>query len=107
MYEESFYQKGNIIGYTGNINLKPTIYFQKDTKFGRITQEHPDSTNVGRNKVRTAADYKIANGTNGNAEEYYNGAVRHRSRNPFKTAGWFDKIKLAKAIDLFKELKPR
>ena len=105
MYEGSFYVRGNIIGYTGDIESNPTVYFKEGNKFGRITQDHPIASNIGRNLVRTASDYKITNGSNGKAEEFYNGGVKHRSRNPFKTASWFEKFTLSKAIDRFKEKK--
>jgi len=107
MYEDGFYKKENIIGYTGDINISPTVYFKCNNKFGRITQSHPNRSNIGRNIVRIANDYKISNGSNGHAEEYYDGAIRHRSRNAFRTASWLEKIKLAKAIDLFKDQKQK
>ena len=107
MYEDGFYKRSNIIGYTGDINVNPTVYFKNGNKFGRITQYHNNKTNIGRNQVRIAADYKISNGPSGKAQEFYNGGVRHNSRNPFKTAGWLEKFKLAKAIQRFPNKKPK
>lgn len=82
-YEDDFYSEENIIGYTGNIDEAPTVYFRDGNRFGRITQQHPHSDNVGRNLVRECKDYSIYNGDKGNAVEYYNGKIRHQSRNPF------------------------
>jgi hypothetical protein len=107
MYEDAFYKKENIVGYTGNININPTVYFKRGNTFGRITQDHPNRSNIGRNKVRTKTDYKIANTASGHAEEYYDGRVQHRSRSLFKSASWFEKFKLAKAIALFPNQKPK
>ncbi len=107
-YEDDFYTAANIIGYTGDLNDNPSVYFQKGNKFGRITQEHDEADNIGRNIVREYADYRIGNtGKGGTAQEYYGGAVQHESRNAFiaRTAGNVDE--LAKAINTFKELKAR
>lgn len=72
-YEADFYIPENIVGYTGVIGEKPTVYFKRvegdGTKsFGHITQNWFDgefgesnSPNVGREVVRNAADYTIAN----------------------------------------------
>lgn len=107
MYEEAFYKKDNIIGYTGTLISNPTVYFREGNKFGRITQFHNNPSNIGRNKVRTASDYKITNTNYGKAEEYYDGGVRHKSRNPFRPANFFEKIILARAIDRFPDQKKK
>jgi hypothetical protein len=107
MYEDGFYVKENIIGYTGKLTSNPTVYFQKGSRFGRITQDHPNPSNIGRNKVRSALDYKISNSNGGKAQEYYNGAVQHSSRNPFKPANFVEKFLLSKAIDRFPDKKPK
>jgi hypothetical protein len=82
-YETDFYVKSNIIGYTGDLNSNPTVYFRSGNRFGRITQAHDHQDNIGRNKVREYADYALTNNTSGKAEEYYNGKVRHKSRSAF------------------------
>lgn len=109
-YRDDFYIKDNIIGYTGDILNNPTVYFKKvdgtgQIEFGRITQEHDDESNVGRNVVRTARDYAITN-VNGKAQEYYNGKVRHFSRGPFTEANQTNAA-LVSAISRFTELKPK
>ena len=106
MYEDDFYVKANITGYTGNLNINPTVYFKSGNKFGRITQDHPNKDNIGRNVVRTVLDYTIRN-RNGHAEEYYNGAVRHRSRGEYREASEYEKGVLATAIELFPNKKPK
>ncbi len=62
-YRDDFYTADNIIGYTGDINNNPTVYFRSEkdgeVTFGRITQEHKDDFNVGREEVRKAKDYDL------------------------------------------------
>lgn len=106
-YEENFYVKGNIIGYTGSLNSNPTVYFKKGTRFGRITQAHGKQNNVGRNKVRTKADYKIYNSKSGKAKEFYGGEVKHNSRNKFHKVSFWNRKKLTSAINLFPNIKPK
>lgn len=107
-YRDDFFKKENIIGYTGDLKDNPTVYFKKGSEFGRITQDHGNADNIGRNKVRTADDYEIKNsGRNGNAQEFYNGAVKHNSRNPFVEVTDESIDELAKSISSFKELKPK
>ncbi len=108
MYRDDFYIVQNIIGYTGNITSNPTVYFKDGYSFGRITQDHPDRDNIGRNKVRVENDYKISN-MNGKAEEYYGGTVRHTSRGLFrevKPSDWQNAY-IMLAIPKFKDLKPK
>ncbi len=109
-YEDSFYVKANITGYTGDIDNNPTVYFQKGNRFGRITQDHDNADNIGRNKVREYDDYRHENNSSGKAEEYYNGKVQHTSRNPFVSIGGLtdtDVAKLATAISNFTDIKPK
>jgi hypothetical protein len=108
-YRPDFYRKDNIIGYTGRITSNPTVYFQyRHDEFGRITQDHPRRNNIGRDKVRKAMDYRIANTGPGNvSQEFYHGRVHHTSRNPFKPANWVEKILLARAIYRFQDIKPK
>ena len=60
-YRDDFYVVGNMYGYTGKINEKPTVYFKTDTEYGRITQDHEHKNNIGRNKVRNADGYTLRN----------------------------------------------
>lgn len=81
-YRGDFYIPENIIGYTGNINNNPTVYFQNGTSFGHITQAHDLAPNVGREEVRQAQDYEIRN-IHGRAQEWAGGRCIHPSRNRF------------------------
>ncbi|HEY4212504.1 MAG TPA: hypothetical protein VGM84_13575 [Steroidobacteraceae bacterium] len=77
-YRDDFYTEENILGYTGDLKGKPTIYFADaggvnpkletvDGKqkvvvtFGHITQFHDIADNVGRELVREAYSYTISN----------------------------------------------
>jgi len=66
-YRDDFYVPENIIGYTGKLGENPTIYFEKreDGKvtFGRITQQHGNPKNVGREmiRMRSESDYDAKN----------------------------------------------
>ncbi|MBI5056709.1 MAG: hypothetical protein HZB61_08855 [Nitrospirae bacterium] len=108
MYRDDFYIAQNITGYSGNITSNPTVYFRREHEFGRITQEHDDKTNIGRNKVRIASDYKIYN-EGGFAREFYNAKVQHDSRGLFrevKPSDW-QSAYLILAIPKFTELKSK
>lgn len=52
-YRADFYTAENIIGYTGVLRSKPTVYFRSDNEYGHITQEHDEIDNVGREVVGT------------------------------------------------------
>ncbi|WP_086931266.1 hypothetical protein [Agarilytica rhodophyticola] len=98
-YAADFYIQENIIGYTGDSQNKPTVYFRSGHKFGRITQAYPDSNYQGRSLVREYTDYSISNRPpKGTAEEYYNGEVRHCSRYPFIPVDDNDSLKAVLAI---------
>jgi len=119
-YRNDFYKKENIIGYTGDLNQKPTVYFQKAhtynpglISFGRITQAHADDQNVGREFVFKAKHYSARNervhGTR-TLVERVNDQLIHTSRNPMilvdqKNTNVIDQ--LAESIDKYPELKPR
>ena len=60
-YRDDFYHAKNMIGYSGDIQSFPTVYFQKGDEHGHITQEHGRSQNVGRGTVRRRANYSIGN----------------------------------------------
>ncbi|MBB1268164.1 hypothetical protein [Shewanella sp. SR44-3] len=107
-YETDFYVKSNIIGYTGDLNNNPTVYFKNGNKFGRITQDHGHQDNIGRNKVREYADYDISN-VEGRAREYYNGDYQHTSRHAFVPLNGNQNTlnTLAQAINAFPNAKPK
>jgi hypothetical protein len=60
-YRDDFYHAENMIGYSGDIQSFPTVYFQMGEKYGHITQEHGRSQNVGRGTVKRNANYSIGN----------------------------------------------
>ena len=106
-YRDDFYKKENITGYTGTIGNKETVYFKKGNTFGRITQDHKNLTNIGREAPREAADYKIENSPDGHAREYAEGAVFHTSRNKFTEVTSSMRENLAKAIAKFSYQKAK
>ena len=80
-YMDKLYKPENIIGYTGDLQNNPTVYFltpstnvngQPKTKLvgkvnqilflnGHITQAHGEATNIGREKVIESWSYSIMN----------------------------------------------
>jgi len=89
-YCDLLYKVNYIIGYTGDLNNKPTVYFCKEsqengqvrTKMvgtieqilflnGHITQFHKDNGNIGREQVFESFSYAIMNNSSGKAEETY------------------------------------
>lgn len=60
-YRDDFYMVQNIMGYTGKLHDSPTVYFQKGSEYGHITQRHPLNQNVGRMKVHASNTYFIGN----------------------------------------------
>jgi len=110
-YRDDFYIERNIVGYTGRLGVKPTVYFENQTEYGRITQDHPNAGNIGRNKVRQKAGYQVSNQLSKgffHAVEKNTG-VTHKSRNPIYNAhiSKFERSRLAKAIALFPNLKSK
>ncbi|GAA5165105.1 hypothetical protein [Viridibacterium curvum] len=75
-YRDDFYMVQYIIGYTGNLNDFPTVYFIKGKEFGHITQKHDESQNVGRMEVYASDGYTIGN----KMVEKIRGKVMHTSR---------------------------
>lgn len=112
-YRLDFYKRENIIGYTGDIDDNPTVYFRDaNNNFGRITQYHNDPSNIGRNEIRQYADYRIENVWDNNvsgprAKEYYGGRYRHTSRNLFHPVDEDNIDQLAEAIDNFRYAKTK
>ena len=109
-YRDDFYIPRNIIGYTGNINNNPTVYFQNGASYGHITQAHDIRQNIGREEVCQAQDYRIFNNVHGTAEEWAGGRCIHPSRNAFTSVaglglGSVKMLKLSLAISNHKEKK--
>ncbi len=86
-YKDNFYRVQNIIGYSGDLNNCPTVYFQSPWEFGHITQAHGTSQNVGRQQVLSAVGYWIGNEDVGGGDirlvEKTNGVAFHTSRSTF------------------------
>jgi hypothetical protein len=127
-YRDDFYIVDNIVAYTGDINNNPTVYFEHQVadgvEFGRITQHHQHADNIGRNKVRVKADYRLENRRMVNntylcglvvtrrtvCVEYYDGGDRHTSRNAATFRDDFaanDLALLAQAITRFPDAKSK
>jgi hypothetical protein len=126
-YEDAFYKPENIVGYTGSLGVNPTVYFESADKVGRITQEHPNSNNVGRNIVRNKACYTAVNALDDSGyfhAQEQSGKVAHTSRNPLYKEGTpvvcgtsvsvfkkkltnFERSRLAVAIQRFPDLKAK
>lgn len=119
-YRDDFYIPENIKGYTGDLYNNPTVYFENGTEYGRITQEHDEPDNVGRNKVRSDPTHTIVNelyiGDNPKmrgrtvANEYCNGKIIHVSRNYYISVAPHDRVLrpiLAQAITRFTEIKTK
>ena len=80
-YCDVLYRKQNIIGYSGNLNNAPTVYFATESRNkngslrtkqvkgvnqilflnGHITQAHSSKNNVGRELAKESFSYSIAN----------------------------------------------
>lgn len=80
--------------------------FSANNEFGRITQEHENTDNVGRNVVREKLDYKIYNNA-GRTQEYYDGKVQHTIRNRFTDVSNSNRDTLALAIVKFSNIKSK
>jgi len=92
-YRDDFYMVQNILGYSGNLNDFPTVYFQKGDEYGHITQKHGDSQNVGRMEVYKSASYWIGNEmVRGKLKlvEKVNGTIIHESRSILTKVDTFD-----------------
>lgn len=55
-YRADFYARENIVGYTGQLYSQPTVYFRCGEEFGRITQQHENPLEVGREEVLALPD---------------------------------------------------
>lgn len=104
-YRSDFYNLQNIIGYSGNLNAGPTVYFRCDQMqlVGRITQQHPRGDNIGRGKPRSTQGYEGRNEFyDGQARfvERVNGTVFHTSRNIFIRVGMLAPNAPGSGVDL-------
>ncbi len=81
-YRDDFYVAENLIGYTGELNKMPSVYFKKGGQFGHITQYHDVRPNIGREPVYEDDSYEIVN-VDGHCVESCGGKVFHKSRNLF------------------------
>jgi hypothetical protein len=61
VYRHDFYDIRNIYGYTGKPEDNPTVYFRTATEHGRITQDHHNGANIGRDVVKDITGYSIEN----------------------------------------------
>ena len=80
-YCDYLYKKENIIGYTGELDNNPTVYFMSESRDvngnlktqtvrgvaqilflnGHITQAHREQSNIGRERVKESYSYSIMN----------------------------------------------
>lgn len=62
-YRDDFYCIENIIGYTGKLSKRPSVYFYSEASdaYGHITQAHGDQTNIGREIYKVDPNYLIEN----------------------------------------------
>src|SRR5215467_14643272 len=106
-YRDDFFVVNNICGYTGQLGEKCTVYFRSDTERGRITQDHHNADNIGRDFVKDSRGYSIENFEDDDGEEKamefeWDWRV-HKSRHPFvdvdiTTAAEGDRAILAQSI---------
>ena len=116
-YRDDFYVIENVIGFTGNIQDNPTVYFMSDKEAGHITQVHDNKKNIGRGMVLATDDYSMKNIYNSDKGifqlvELIGDKIIHPSRNPFVAVPNLDnrpkeKALFEKAILKFKEVKVR
>ncbi|MEM8582697.1 MAG: hypothetical protein AAGF87_00440 [Bacteroidota bacterium] len=82
-YYPDFYHPSNIIGYSGNLHNKPTVYFMRRTAYGyrigRIIQRSSNSKRIGRAEVREYPRYRIGN-RGGRVAEWYDKKIRKGRR---------------------------
>lgn len=94
-YGGDFYNANNIIGFTGNANNNPTVYYQRGNDFGHITTAHDIDTNIGKERIHSNANYNIANNvpithprtnvTTNHMQERIGNRSFHTSRSPALT----------------------
>jgi hypothetical protein len=110
-YEDALYSARNIIGYTGEINDSPTVYFLEPLgtaprRYGHITQAHWLWLNTGRECAHSAENYTYENNIDGVLVEKVNGKILHTSRNRFiPTSPGRTQTDLEKSITRFTGMK--
>ena len=116
-YRDDFFSTANIVGYTGDLQNNPTVYFETDDEQAHITQAHDNANNVGRGVVYTTEGYSKANvyyeeDHAVHLVEMYGGKKIHKSRNMFIAVPNLDsrpalKTILSKAILTHTDIKPK
>lgn len=113
-YSDSFYVVDNIVGYTGKVNELPTVYFEDESAYGHITQQHKYDWNVGREALRSREGYSTANTDEGSDHvrllELSGDKVIHESRNEMISLEGMssgDKAILAQSIWRYTDIKSR
>jgi hypothetical protein len=112
-YRDDFYCTESIIGYTGDLDNRPTVYFQSKDEYGRITQAHKNPKNVGRNAVgdigKDGHEMRNENLPEKGMRlvEYRNGKKYHTSRNKFNDVTAEARDQLVRAIDAYQNLKSK
>lgn len=116
-YRDDFYTIENVVGFTGNIQDNPTVYFMTDDEAGHITQIHDNKKNIGRGMVLDTEGYSMKNIYDAKMGKFHlvelmGDKIIHPSRNPFVAVPNLDnrpneKALFQKAILKFKEVKIR
>lgn len=116
-YRDDFYTIENVVGFTGNIQDNPTVYFMTEDEAGHITQVHDVEDNIGRGMVVSSKGYSMKNIYNSKKGifqlvELIGDKIIHPSRNPFVAVPNLEnrpseKALFEKAILKFKEIKIR
>ena len=106
-YANNLYQPKNIIGYTGDLNNFPTVYFKQGDHFGNIVQKHKNPDNIGRDIVASSSLYQILNSPVRDVLEEYIGVTKiHTSSKTFKAVTNNEELNiLSKAITTYQEIK--
>lgn len=87
-YRDDFFIVQNIVGYTGDLQDNPTVYFETDEEQAHITQAHNKADNVGRGVVFTIEGHSKVNVYDPEDQkehliEMQDGKKVHKSRNRF------------------------
>jgi|GEM_PF-1638841 len=111
-YESEFYIPENIVGFTGDIRCKPTVYFKKNGTFGCIKQQNytdsQDTSNCGRDLVMTDPTHStgsvIAEGIERHTESIQ-GTQILIAKTTFKPVNRANRARLAESIENQKHLE--
>ena len=103
VYGEDLYRPEFIIGYTGDLDHSPTVYFHdpETKRIGSITQSHHMGDNIGRSLILQYENEYSIEGKN----EYIDGFNFHRSRSLFKPVTPENLPQLSGVISLHKDIK--